>query len=108
MDTFPDLFTSLRPRVLGVAYRMLGSMAEAEDVAQEVWLRWNGTDRAAIENAEAWLVATATRIAIDELRMARRSREHYVGIWLPSRYPPNIRTRPNACMRPRVIFRLHS
>lgn len=87
MDTFPDLFTSLRPRVLGVAYRMLGSMAEAEDVAQEVWLRWNGTDRAAIENAEAWLVATATRIAIDELRMARRSREHYVGIWLPEPVP---------------------
>lgn len=87
MDTSPDLFTSLRPRVLGVAYRMLGSMAEAEDVAQEVWLRWNGTDRAAIENAEAWLVATATRIAIDELRLARRSREQYVGIWLPEPVP---------------------
>ncbi len=83
MDTSLDRFTQLRPRVLGVAYRMLGSMAEAEDVAQEVWLRWNGTDREAIENAEAWLVATTTRIAIDELRMARRSREHYVGIWLP-------------------------
>lgn len=83
MDTSLDHFTQLRPRVLGVAYRMLGSMAEAEDVAQEVWLRWNGTDRDAIENLEAWLVATTTRIAIDELRMARRTREHYVGIWLP-------------------------
>ena len=87
METLPDLFTSLRPRVLGVAYRMLGSMAEAEDVAQEVWLRWHGTDRSAIANAEAWLVATTTRIAIDELRMARRSREHYVGIWLPEPVP---------------------
>jgi RNA polymerase sigma-70 factor (ECF subfamily) len=83
MDTSLDHFTQLRPRVLGVAYRMLGSMAEAEDVAQEVWLRWNGTDRDAIKNLEAWLVATTTRIAIDELRMARRTREHYVGIWLP-------------------------
>lgn len=53
MDTSLDRFTQLRPRVLGVAYRMLGSMAEAEDVAQEVWLRWNGTDRDAIENLEA-------------------------------------------------------
>lgn len=87
MDTTTDTFTSLRPRVLGVAYRMLGSMAEAEDVAQEVWLRWNGTDREAIENAEAWLVATTTRIAIDELRLARRKREHYVGIWLPEPVP---------------------
>jgi len=87
METLPDLFTPLRPRVLGVAYRMLGSMAEAEDVAQEVWLRWHGTDRSAIVNAEAWLVATTTRIAIDELRMARRSREHYVGIWLPEPVP---------------------
>ena len=87
MEFSPDLFTPLRPRVLGVAYRMLGSMAEAEDVAQEVWLRWHGTDRDAVENAEAWLVATTTRIAIDELRMARRSREHYVGIWLPEPVP---------------------
>jgi len=87
MDTSPDLFTSLRPRVLGVAYRMLGSMAEAEDVAQDVWLRWNGADRDAIENTEAWLVATTTRIAIDELRMARRKREQYVGIWLPEPVP---------------------
>lgn len=87
MEPVPDLFTPLRPRVLGVAYRMLGSMAEAEDVAQEVWLRWHGTDRDVIENAEAWLVATTTRIAIDELRMARRSREHYVGIWLPEPVP---------------------
>lgn len=83
MDDATARFNQLRPRVLGVAYRMLGAMPEAEDVAQEVWLRWNGTDRTVIENAEAWLVATTTRLAIDELRLARRSREQYVGIWLP-------------------------
>ena len=83
MDDATARFNQLRPRVLGVAYRMLGTMPEAEDVAQEVWLRWNGTDRTVIENAEAWLVATTTRLAIDQLRLARHSREHYIGIWLP-------------------------
>ena len=83
MDSATQRFNLHRPRVLGVAYRMLGSLAEAEDVAQEVWLRWHGTDRDIIENDEAWLVAAATRISIDELRLARRTREQYVGIWLP-------------------------
>lgn len=83
MDDATARFQQHRPRVIGVAYRMLGSLAEAEDIAQETWLRWNGTDRAVIENDEAWLVATSTRLAIDELRLARRTREQYVGIWLP-------------------------
>ncbi len=83
MDDATTRFQQCRPRVFGVAYRMLGSLAEAEDIAQETWLRWNGTDREVIENDEAWLVATATRLAIDELRLARRTREQYVGIWLP-------------------------
>lgn len=83
MDDTTARFQEHRPRVIGVAYRMLGSLAEAEDIAQETWLRWNGTDREVIENDEAWLVAAATRLAIDELRLARRTREHYVGIWLP-------------------------
>lgn len=83
MENPTDLFTRLRPRLLGVAYRMLGSLAEAEDVVQDVWLRWHGADPAQIDNAEAWLVATTTRRAIDGLRLARRTREHYVGMWLP-------------------------
>lgn len=83
MDDATARFQQHRPRVIGVAYRMLGSLAEAEDIAQETWLRWNGTDREVIENDEAWLVATSTRLAIDELRLVRRTREHYVGIWLP-------------------------
>jgi RNA polymerase sigma-70 factor (TIGR02957 family) len=73
----------LQPRMLGTAYRMLGSLAEAEDVVQDVWTRWHGTDLGSVENAEAWLVATTTRRAIDRLRQARVEREKYVGIWLP-------------------------
>lgn len=76
-------FTALRPRLHGIAYRMLGSVPEAEDVVQDVWLRWHGTDVDAIENPEAWLVAATTRRAIDQLRAARTRREQYIGIWLP-------------------------
>lgn len=83
MDDPTALFTRLRPRLFGVAYRMLGSSHEAEDVVQDVWLRWHGANQQDIENAEAWLVATTTRRAIDGLRLARRTREHYVGMWLP-------------------------
>lgn len=83
MEDPTALFTHLRPRLFGVAYRMLGSAAEAEDVVQDVWLRWHGAVQADIDNPEAWLVATTTRRAIDGLRLARRTREHYVGMWLP-------------------------
>ncbi|GAB3064536.1 RNA polymerase sigma-70 factor [Stenotrophomonas tumulicola] len=83
MEDPTALFTHLRPRLFGVAYRMLGSVAEAEDVVQDVWLRWHGAVQADIDNPEAWLVATTTRRAIDGLRLARRTREHYVGMWLP-------------------------
>lgn len=83
MEDATELFTRLRPRLLGVAYRMLGSLAEAEDIVQDVWLRWHGTDQAQVDTPEAWLVATTTRRAIDELRLARHKREQYVGMWLP-------------------------
>jgi RNA polymerase sigma-70 factor (TIGR02957 family) len=83
MSAATATFTALRPRLHGIAYRMLGSVPEAEDVVQDVWLRWHGTDPGAIENPEAWLVAATTRRAIDQLRAARTRREHYVGIWLP-------------------------
>jgi RNA polymerase sigma-70 factor (ECF subfamily) len=62
---------------------MLGSLAEAEDVVQDVWARWHDTDTDSVDNAEAWLVATTTRRAIDRLRQARTEREKYAGIWLP-------------------------
>lgn len=83
MDDLTRTFNQLRPRLLGIAYRMLGVVAEAEDIVQDVWLRWHAADRDAVENTEAWLVAVTTRIAIDRLRAARVQREHYAGIWLP-------------------------
>lgn len=76
-------FNGLRPRLHKIAYRMLGSIAEAEDIVQDVWLRWHATAREAIDNAEAWLVAVTTRMSIDRLRAAKIQREHYAGIWLP-------------------------
>lgn len=78
-----DVFAECRPRLLGVAYGMLGELAEAEDVVQDAWLRWDSTDRAQVRNAEAFLVTVTTRLALDRLRSARVRRETYVGPWLP-------------------------
>ncbi len=83
MEDAIQIFSRLQPRMLGTAYRMLGSLAEAEDVVQDVWTRWHGADTGEVDNPEAWLVATTTRRAIDRLRQARMEREKYVGIWLP-------------------------
>jgi RNA polymerase sigma-70 factor (ECF subfamily) len=83
MDDATRTFNGLRRRLQGIAYRMLGSVAEAEDVVQDVWLRWHAAARETIENAEAWLVSVTTRLSIDRLRAARVQREQYVGIWLP-------------------------
>ncbi len=79
----PSTFQRLRPRLHGIAYRMLGSAAEAEDAVQDAWLRWDETAADGIDNAEAWLVSVTTRIAIDRLRAAKVRRAHYVGTWLP-------------------------
>jgi RNA polymerase sigma-70 factor, ECF subfamily len=78
-----EAFEARRPRLFGLAYRMLGSRADAEDIVQEVYLRWHQADRSAIENPEAWLVTTATRLSIDRLRRLKTEREAYVGPWLP-------------------------
>ena len=83
MNQATATFTALRPRLHGIAYRMLGVVAESEDVVQDVWLSWHAADHAQIDNSEAWLVATTTRRAIDRLRSAKTRREDYVGIWLP-------------------------
>ncbi|MEZ2417616.1 RNA polymerase sigma-70 factor [Luteibacter sp. RCC_6_2] len=83
MNEATATFSALRPRLHGIAYRMLGSVAESEDVVQDIWLSWNAAEHTAIENAEAWLVAATTRRAIDRLRAAKVRREEYVGIWLP-------------------------
>ena len=77
------VFAALRPRLFSIAYRMLGTRADAEDVLQDAWLRWHGSDRDALRSAEAWLVTVVTRLSIDRLRVAKLEREHYVGWWLP-------------------------
>lgn len=78
-----DAFAVLRTRLFSIAYRMLGTRADAEDVLQDAWLRWQRADHAALQSAEAWLVTVVTRLAIDRLRAAKAERETYVGWWLP-------------------------
>jgi RNA polymerase sigma-70 factor (TIGR02957 family) len=77
------VFTSVRPRLFGIAYRMLSSAAEAEDLVQEVWLRWQTCDRGVVVNPAAFLATTTTRLAINALQSARVRRETYIGPWLP-------------------------
>jgi RNA polymerase sigma-70 factor (ECF subfamily) len=77
------VFTSVRPRLFGIAYRMLSSVTEVEDLVREVWLRWQTCDRSKVANPGAFLATTTTRLAINELQSARVRRETYVGPWLP-------------------------
>lgn len=83
MDDSILIFERLRPRLMGIAYRMLGTNAEAEEVVQDAWLRWHEAEDDPPDNPEAWLVTVTTRLAIDRLRAAKVQREHYVGTWLP-------------------------
>ncbi|MEU4476294.1 RNA polymerase sigma-70 factor [Micromonospora sp. NPDC023888] len=83
LDEAAAIFTGVRPRLFGIAYRMLGSASEAEDLVQDVWLRWQATDRSVVKNPGAFLATTTTRLAINELQSARARRETYVGPWLP-------------------------
>lgn len=76
-------FEPHRRRLLGLAYRMLGSMAEAEDAVQEAYLRWHDADRDTVDEPRAFLITTTTRICLDVLNSARVRREEYVGPWLP-------------------------
>lgn len=78
-----DEFAAERPRLFGIAYRMLGSRADAEDVLQDAWLRWRESESEALRSTQAWLTTIVTRLAIDRLRSARARREVYVGPWLP-------------------------
>ncbi|MEO1087463.1 MAG: RNA polymerase sigma-70 factor [Acidobacteriota bacterium] len=75
------VFEAERPRLLAVAYRMLGSRSEAEDVVQDAWVRWAGSD--GVDCPKRWLHTVTSRLALDQLRSARRRREEYVGPWLP-------------------------
>lgn len=85
-DADEKLFMRVRPRLVAIGYRMLASVQEAEDLAQDAWLRWheaNETHGEEIANPEAWLVTVTTRMAIDRLRTAKIQREKYPGLWLP-------------------------
>ncbi len=85
-ETPTDVFEEHRPVLVGVAYRMLGRLADAEDVVQEAWLRWSGADRSAVREPRGYLVRTTTRLAIDRLRQIKSRGETYVGPWLPEPY----------------------
>ncbi len=76
-------FLESRPRLFGIAYRMLGSAAEADDVVQDAWIRWQGADRTHVANPAAFLTTTTTRLAINALTSARARRETYPGPWFP-------------------------
>ncbi|WP_105381540.1 sigma-70 family RNA polymerase sigma factor [Neorhizobium alkalisoli] len=76
-------FDPLRPKLMRVAYRMLGSVTDAEDMVQEAFIRWMKADRNAVLEPEAFLRRTVTRLCLDQLKSARRQRETYVGPWLP-------------------------
>jgi len=78
-----QVFEAQRRRLTHLAYRMLGSLAEAEEAVQDAWLRWNGVDPSAVEDAPAWLAQVTTRLCLDRLKSARARRETYVGPWLP-------------------------
>ncbi|MCO6006913.1 RNA polymerase sigma-70 factor [Actinoallomurus purpureus] len=83
LDQATSTFLELRPRLFGIAYRMLGSVAEAEDILQEVWLRWQKTDRTVVIAPAAFLAQTTTRLAINVAQSAKARRETYIGPWLP-------------------------
>jgi RNA polymerase sigma factor (sigma-70 family) len=78
----------VRPRLFGIAYRMLGSAAEAEDIVQDVWVRWQTTNRSVVRDATAFLVTATTRLAINVMQSARARREMSVGPWLPEPVDP--------------------
>jgi len=93
-DPNPEVY---RPRLFGIAFRMLGDVQDAEDLVQDAMLRWQKTERASVREPEAWLVAVVTRLAIDRLRKARTTRALYPGPWLPEpiaedRLSPEYRT----------------
>ena len=89
----PDIFNAHRGRLFGIAYRMLGSRADAEDILQETYLRWIDAKPSELRSPEGWLVTVVTRLCIDRLRSAKAEREAYIGTWLPE---PLVSTEPSS------------
>ncbi|WP_241562449.1 RNA polymerase sigma-70 factor [Streptomyces hoynatensis] len=103
-------FVAARPRLFGIAYRMLGSAAEAEDVVQDVWLRWQKADRSGILDPAAYLSTVAARLALNVAQSARVRRETYVGPWLPepvdTSADPQVGAERNRALELAVLFLL--
>ena len=97
-----EVFEALRPRLMGVAYRILGSVTDAEDVLQDAWMRWSRTDAEGVVNPEAYLVTVVGRQAVDQLRQVKRRRESYTGPWLPE----PVMNEPDPAMDPEAAAEL--
>jgi RNA polymerase sigma factor (sigma-70 family) len=89
MDPQTALFQQHRQRLFGLAYRMLGTPSDAEDVLHDAWLRWHAHNVDALDDPEAWLVTVTTRLALDRLRRAKTERARYTGPWLPEPLVPD-------------------
>jgi RNA polymerase sigma-70 factor (TIGR02957 family) len=89
MGAAVELFAAHRRRLFGIAYRMLGTVADAEDIVQETWIRWQRTDRTTVREPGAFLATIATRLSINVLQSARSARETYIGPWLPEPNNPD-------------------
>src|SRR5262245_51985645 len=87
-------FEAHRPRLFSIAYRMLGSASEGEDVVQDAWLRYDAADRDDVRSPEAFLTTIVTRLCLDRLKSARAAREEYVGPWLPEPVLTDERAQP--------------
>jgi RNA polymerase sigma-70 factor (ECF subfamily) len=81
-DDHTAMFQAVRPRLFGIAYRVLGSAAEADDVVQDAWMRWHGTDRSKVRHADAFLATTTTRLAINATQSARARRDTSIDTWI--------------------------
>lgn len=103
-------FTSVRPRLFGVAYRMLGSVADAEDIVHDVWLLWQCTNRSVVENPSAFLATTTTRLCINLAQCAHSRREIYSGTWRPepvdTSSDPELRAERGEALRVAVLLLL--
>ena len=83
LDDAVAVFSAVRRRLFGIAYRMLGTASEAEDIVQDVWVRWQTCDRSTVRDPAAFLATAATRLSINVLQSAHSRRETYIGPWLP-------------------------